>query len=80
MATEATPQNPSAFPQHPSQMVAGERTWGAPGMDLRDYFAAQALTGIITAALGKADPFEETVAYGAYRIADAMLLTREVQS
>lgn len=55
-------------------------SWQGPdanhGMSLRDWFAGQALAGILPAAIGKANPLEEAVAYGAYQIADAMLAER----
>ena len=41
------------------------------GMTLRDYFAAQALTGLITGAV-----FDERIARLAYQMADAMLAAR----
>ena len=46
------------------------------GMTLRDYFAAKAMTGLLTAEIvGKYS--KEHVAEIAYRIADAMLKARE---
>lgn len=44
-----------------------------PGMDLRDYFAGQALMGIVTMRSG--NPVAD--AKLAYRLADAMMETRE---
>lgn len=48
---------------------------GAPGMDLRDYFAAQALVGLLAnnSREGKRADF----AQDAYAYADAMLKARE---
>lgn len=55
----------------------------APGMELRDLFAAFALTGIIAAT--DKDSLQDSIhegsfsweAEGAYALADAMLLARE---
>jgi hypothetical protein len=60
--------NPPAFP-------CGEYT--STGMTLRDYFAAQAMGGVISAteALMKID--EPHLAMWSYRMADAMLKARE---
>ena len=46
------------------------------GMTLRDYFAAQAMTGLLTAEL-VGEYSNEHVAEISYRIADAMLKARE---
>lgn len=43
------------------------------GMSLRDYFAAAALTGILTDSTG----ITKEIATGAYQIADAMLKARK---
>jgi hypothetical protein len=64
----------SAFPStfrslHPEE--AQVHRWG---MTLRDYFAAKAMTGLLTAEIVGSN---EHVAEIAYRIADAMLKARE---
>ena len=64
--------NPSAFPS------AG---YGASGMTLRDYFAGQALAGMLPARdeSGRVAYVELTpdeIAKSAYKIADAMLAER----
>ena len=46
------------------------------GMSLRDYFAAKAMTGLLTAEI-VGEYSNEHVAEIAYRIADAMLKARE---
>ena len=46
------------------------------GMTLRDYFAAKAMTGLLTAEL-VGEYSNEHVAEVSYRIADAMLKARE---
>jgi hypothetical protein len=46
------------------------------GMNLRDYFAAQAMTGLLTAEL-VGEYSNEHVAEISYRIADAMMKARE---
>ena len=48
------------------------------GMTLRDYFAAQALAGLLSSGV-KSKGWEETIAYDSYKIADAMLVRREVK-
>ena len=48
-----------------------------PGMDLRDYFAAKAMQGLVTAQ-NQIHP--QIVAEDAYAIADAMLAAREAAS
>jgi hypothetical protein len=55
------------------------REWPAyPGMSLRDYFAAKAIEGIISAYAGPecSLPNDDTAAVLAYRYADAMLKAR----
>ena len=61
----AETQNPDAF--HPPQ----------DGMSLRDYFAGQALVGIVSRMAPNARlPNDESAAW-AYQFADAMLAARE---
>ena len=57
-------------------------SWGDPnqGMDLRDYFAAQAMQGFIASPRGTPDGSTATDSYYArvsYLMADAMLKARE---
>ena len=52
-------------------------TWQFPGMTLRDYFAAKALTGFCAGGT-HGDPLP-IIAGLAYDMADAMLKAREVQ-
>jgi hypothetical protein len=62
-----------AFPtEHP---VTGTLDSKSDGMDLRDYFAGQALTGLLTEA--QADFTDEAIADLAYSIANAMMKARE---
>jgi len=60
-----------AFP-----LQATEDYTGQDGMTLRDYFAAKALTGLLTAEI-VGEYSNEHVAGIAYRIADAMMEARE---
>jgi hypothetical protein len=48
---------------------------GQTGMDLRDYFAAAALQGLV--ADHTRDNYPEELAAYAYRLADAMIRARE---
>jgi hypothetical protein len=65
-------KNEPAFPNE------GFNGWGEPfkGMTLRDYFAAKAMTGLLTAEI-VGEYSNEHVAEISYRIADAMLKARE---
>ena len=60
----------SAFP------ISGSQYRHTEGMTLRDYFAAKAMTGLLTAEI-VGEYSNEHVAEIAYRIADAMLKARE---
>lgn len=67
-----------AFPQ--SETALGntvEAEYGQGGMSLRDYFAAAALAHPFTQADDAAGHSENTAAYWAYALADAMLEERE---
>lgn len=67
------PANPPAFAR-PTSDVPGQ-----PGMTLRDYFAAAALTGYIAGHAGDASikfPKDADAAKNAYDLADAMLARR----
>lgn len=55
----------------------GHSTWQYGGMTLRDYFAAQALTGFLHNAERINFIDVPQVAEGAYKMADAMLRARE---
>jgi hypothetical protein len=75
-----------AFPRQHTVADANEPSFkqGTPGMSLRDYFAAAALTGLYSVPLLGGATFEnaeKTKAYFAakiaYEIADAMLAARE---
>lgn len=75
------PENPPAFPTEwapdlfPGEaMQTGERTAQYPGMTLLDYFAGQALAGLLAHASG-ASPFAAPGT--AWTLAEAMLAERE---
>jgi hypothetical protein len=56
----------------------GNPSYSAPGMTLRDYFAGQALAGILlNYTTQKFGASEFTVGTAAYQYADAMLAARE---
>lgn len=59
-------------PAFPSETMLG---WES-GMTLRDYFAAKAMTGLLTAEI-VGEYSNEHVAEISYRIADAMMKARE---
>lgn len=61
--------NPKAFPQ------AIKESYFEHGMDLRDYFAAKALTGLLTEA--SMDYQDDAIAELAYSLADAMMKARK---
>lgn len=62
--------NPSAFPV----VVPQEYSFVHEGMTLRDYFAGQALAGLLAHASGEAPESSPSMAY---KLADAMLAERE---
>lgn len=73
-----------AFPCEGGQRVTVgndlRKTLPSQGMSMRDYFAAKAMQAMITTAGGPClnglDGFESHTARAAYRIADAMLESR----
>ena len=48
------------------------------GMTLRDYFAAQAMQGMLAACTGWSDAYQERMAKTSYMMADQMLKQREL--
>jgi len=69
-----------AFPRHYGTMSCAEKKeqlW-SEGMTLRDYFAGQALMGILNNAGCFANMKDSDVAENAYHAADAMIKAREV--
>jgi len=73
-----TPYNDGgqAFPRPVSFSEEGGTHRGCLGMTLRDYFAAQAMTGFISASTGR-DILAKLDARMCYQMADAMLTVRE---
>ena len=74
-----------AYPFIHKHPTTGNTTM-AEGMDLRDYFAAKAMQGLIAsprlplpAAHGASDVTDVMVADLSYKVADAMLKSREVK-
>ena len=47
------------------------------GMTMRDYFAAQAMQGMLAACTGWSDAYQERMAMTSYKMADEMLKARE---
>ena len=70
------PENPPAFPSTET-FLDGTHYTNHPGMTLRDYFAAQALAGIMAAIPSTIRYEEADVAKDCYALADAMLARRE---
>ena len=75
-----------AFPNHPE--MEGHSPIGEPihffsGMSLRDYFAGQALAGLLASLADDADfPSKHNrlqFAHQSYRLADAMIAAREMK-
>ena len=59
-----------------------EGKWIDDGMDLRDYFAAQAMVGILTMLKGGNEGLitvQESASQYAYEWADAMMKAREIK-
>lgn len=81
------PENPPAFPvkvrrNTSSDPFATQREFQLEGMSLRDWFAGQALAGLLTAhhtaiSYPVTDEFTATAALVAGQFADAMLSERE---
>lgn len=72
-----TPSNDGGM-AFPTVFPAEHYGTGYRGMTLRDYFAGQALAGmLINYTTQKFGVGEETCAKGAYQFADAMLAARE---
>lgn len=72
-----------AFPVHERHAVLRESGWrdewlAVGGMSLRDWFAGQALTGVV-ADWGETAFMPDVMANRAYRLADAMLRVREAK-
>ena len=69
------PDNLNAFPTPES-----EHNYAVEGMSLRDYFAGQALAGMLANRNVGGDVKGEEIAMNAYRAADHMLAEREKES
>lgn len=73
-------ENPPAFPQHDLSAYDIGPTYPTEGMSLRDWFAGQALVGVVREYLHRngfhGDTLHQNLAVHAYRIADAMLAER----
>jgi hypothetical protein len=61
-------------PENPSAFACASRGAYQPGMNLRDYFAGQALVGLLSHSSG-GDPMKDPE--WAYKLANAMLAERE---
>ena len=70
--------NPPAFPTERIGVESGEvLTYQEEGMSLRDYFAAKAMQGMLSACTGWSEAGIERLAKCSYMTADQMLKERE---
>ena len=70
--------NPPAFPTERIGVESGEvLTYQEEGMTLRDYFAAHAMQGMLSACTGWSEAGIERLAKCSYMTADQMLKERE---
>ena len=72
-------QNPSAFPVNDANLGGAGAYAAEPGMTLRDYFAGQALAGLLAAKAGFGPILQGNpgaIAEACHEYADAMLTTR----
>lgn len=71
------PENPPAFPggYRKTPITEGE-SHRYEGMTLRDYFAGQALIGILTQKWTEESKYATLIATDAYKFADAMIAER----
>ena len=65
-----------AFPIHPETAMGNQLISDSQGMTLRDYFAAQAISGFLANMRSMNHGFEEMANYS-YEIADLMLKARD---
>ena len=73
-----TTYNPPAFPTERIGVESGEvLTYQEEGMTLRDYFAAKAMQGMLSACTGWSEAGIERLAKCSYMTADQMLKERE---
>lgn len=73
-----------AFPSGVAVSPMGDVDYGDPGMSLLDYFAGQALAGILAGGFADTIPHDDVgggdqAAGFAYQYADAMLKARETR-
>ena len=66
---------PSIEPIHGNDVIGIKQSYG---MELRDYFAAKAMQGLLTTVKGEEWQAEETAEIS-YQVADAMMVAREIK-
>lgn len=74
--------NIPAFPIPHYTRPDGDVVWGGEGMQLRDYFAGQAMMGFVTGNTTDGRPIVDAsnylfIARQSYEMADAMLIIRQ---
>lgn len=72
-----TPNNPQAFPTTTQRFPERAIRYGQGGMELRDYFAAATLTGLLSNKRMTEEVEANVMAQISYNAADAMLEARE---
>lgn len=65
-----------AFPQN-ERITMARSIAKSQGMTLRDYFASKAMQAFLSDSDWRVDMGIDDTAYGAYKVADAMLKARE---
>ena len=68
-------RNPPAFPRSEPHDEGFSEIY--PGMTLADYFAGQALCGLLASPNCRSTFNERTIAHMAFEVADAMLAARQ---
>lgn len=71
------PAFPTPLSRDPEGRMESPMQYGLGGMDLRDYFAAKALVGMLASGIEMGPNYISSVAASAYILADAMIDARK---